>query len=59
VWYCTNIELFDYEEARRRLVVAANRATAFNPSSLAITLNVDGALVTAPPGVTVNLSLPG
>ena len=56
VWYCTNIELFDYEEARRRLVVAANRATAYNPSGLPVTLSVDGTLVTVPPGTTVSLA---
>jgi len=50
VWYCTNIELFDYEEARQRVQIAANRATAFNPSALAVTLNVDGRLVEVPPG---------
>ncbi len=55
VWYCTNIELFDYEEARKRMVIAANRATAFNPSALSVTLNVDGELVDVPGGKTVSL----
>lgn len=55
VWYCTNIELFDYEDARRRVQIAANRATAFNPSALTVTLNVDGRLVDVPPGKLVSL----
>ena len=55
VWYCTNIELFDYEEARRRVQIAANRATAFNPSALTVTLNVAGKLVDVPPGQLVKL----
>jgi len=55
IWYCTNIELFDYEEARRRMVIAANRATAFNPSGIAVTLNVDGAPVDVPAGGLVRL----
>ncbi|CAM2891302.1 polysaccharide deacetylase family protein [Rariglobus hedericola] len=55
VWYCTNIELFDYEEARKRVQIAANRATAFNPSALTVTLNVDGKLVDVPPGQLVKL----
>ena len=55
VWYCTNIELFDYEEARRRVQIAANRATAFNPSALTVTLNVAGKLVEVPPGQLVKL----
>ena len=52
VWYCTNIALFDYEAARQRLVIATNRRTAYNPSILPVTVNVDGTLVTAGPGVT-------
>jgi peptidoglycan/xylan/chitin deacetylase (PgdA/CDA1 family) len=56
VWYCTNIQLFDYEAARRRVVLAVNRGSAFNPSALAVTLNVDGRLVDVPPGATLRLS---
>ncbi|MFA6288523.1 MAG: polysaccharide deacetylase family protein [Opitutaceae bacterium] len=56
VWYCTNIELFDYEAARQRIQIAANRATAFNPSALTVTLNVAGRLVDVPPGQLVRLS---
>lgn len=56
VWYCTNIELFDYEEARSRLIIAANRQTAFNPSALTVTIQVDGTLVEIPPGVVTPLS---
>ena len=59
VWYCTNIELFDYEDARRRVQIAANRATAYNPSALTVTLNVDGRLVDVPPGKLVCLSAAG
>ncbi|RRK00994.1 polysaccharide deacetylase [Opitutaceae bacterium TAV4] len=55
VWYCTNIELFDYEAARQRLVLSANRNLAHNPSALTVTLNVDGRLVDVPPGQTIRL----
>ena len=55
-WYCTNIELFDYEAARQRVVIAANRATAFNPSGLSVTLKVDGRFVEIPGGKTVSLA---
>ncbi|MGB8355960.1 MAG: polysaccharide deacetylase family protein [Chthoniobacteraceae bacterium] len=58
VWYCTNIELFDYEEARQRIAIAANRKTAYNPSAISVTLNVDGRLVEVPPGQTVTLLSP-
>lgn len=58
VWYCTNIELFDYEEARKRMVIAANRASARNPSGTAVTLKVDDRLVEIPAGQTVSLVAP-
>ncbi len=55
VWYCTNIELFDYEAARERLVIAANRRTAYNPSAIPVWVNVDGKLKSIAPGVVVPL----
>jgi peptidoglycan/xylan/chitin deacetylase (PgdA/CDA1 family) len=55
VWYCTNIELFDYDAARQRIAIAANRRSAFNPSALPVTLLVDGRPVEIPPGVTMSL----
>jgi len=56
VWYCTNIELFDYEEARRRIVVAANRGSAYNPSAIPVTLRLDQKLVDIPGGATVSFA---
>lgn len=55
VWYCTNIELFDYEAARRQLVVAANRKTAYNPSAIPVTLKVGDRLINVPPGRVTEL----
>jgi peptidoglycan/xylan/chitin deacetylase (PgdA/CDA1 family) len=55
VWYCTNIELFDYEDARRRIAIAANRGSAFNPSALPVTLRVDNKLIDVPAGATISL----
>ena len=55
VWYCTNIELFDYETARQRLVIAANRASVFNPSALPVTINAAGKLLDVPAGKTLAL----
>lgn len=51
-WYCTNIELFDYEAARRRMVIAANRQSAYNPSAIPVTVSVDDKLVEVGPGET-------
>jgi len=56
VWYCTNIELFDYEEARKRMIIAANTATAYNPSALTVTLRVGGKFVDVPGGATVKFT---
>lgn len=55
VWYCTNIELFDYEAARQRLVIAANRLTAYNPNGMPVWVNVDGRLFSIAPGATAAL----
>jgi peptidoglycan/xylan/chitin deacetylase (PgdA/CDA1 family) len=52
VWYCTNIELFDYEAARRRLVVAADAGSIYNPSALPVTVSAHGTLRDVPPGIT-------
>jgi hypothetical protein len=56
VWYCTNIELFDYEAARSRMAIAANCGSAFNPSAVPVTLRVDGKLVDVPAGATISLT---
>ena len=58
VWYCTNIELFDYEEARKRISIAANRGSAHNPSAMPVTLRVDNRLVEVRGGATVSLQNP-
>ena len=55
VWYCTNMQLFEYEAARQRLVVAANRCTAHNPSALTVTVRAGGRSIDVPPGQTVRL----
>lgn len=57
VWYCTNIALFDYEDARQRLILAANRRTAYNPSALPVTIKINGTkLVDIPAGTLVELA---
>jgi peptidoglycan/xylan/chitin deacetylase (PgdA/CDA1 family) len=55
VWYCTNIQLFDYEYARRQLVIAANKKSAYNPTGLAITILADGNPIDVPAGKTTQL----
>ena len=57
VWYCTNIELFDYEAARQRIVIAANRASAYNPNGMPVTLKLEDRLFDVPAGQTVPLTI--
>jgi hypothetical protein len=56
VWYCTNIELFDYEAARRSIAIAANRRSVYNPSAFSVALTVDKKLVEVPAGKTLFLA---
>jgi hypothetical protein len=55
VWYCTNIELFDYEAARNRIVIAANLKSAYNPSAITVSIKVDSKLIEIPAGKTAGL----
>ena len=55
VWYCTNIELFDYEAARHRVAIAANKRSAYNPNGIPMTINVDGKIIEIGPGKTIGL----
>ncbi len=55
VWYCTNIELFDYEAARKAIVIAANKKSAYNPSAIPVTLLVGDKIIDIPPGVVTSL----
>jgi len=55
VWYCTNIELFDYETARNRIVIAANLKTAYNPSAITVSIKADNEIIDVAAGKTVRL----
>lgn len=55
VWYCTNIELFDYEAARTRLVVAANKRSVYNPSAITVTIKADDRLIEVPGGALLTV----
>jgi len=55
VWYCTNIELFDYEAARQRMAIAANRSSVLNPSGIPVWLKVDERLMEISAGQTISL----
>ncbi len=41
IWYATNIEIYEYVEAYRSLVLSMDRSTVYNPSSKTIYLRVN------------------
>lgn len=41
IWYATNIEIFDYMEAAKRLQFTANNEGVYNPSAQSVWLHVD------------------
>jgi hypothetical protein len=43
-------ELFDYETARKRLVIASNGKSVYNPSAIAVTVAARDRLIEAEPG---------
>ena len=55
VWYATNIEIYDYVEAYRRLQVSLNGKRIHNPSAVPVWLSVNGKIHEIPAGETVNL----
>jgi len=57
VWYCTNIELFDYEAARNRVVIAANLKSAYNPSAVKVSIKAGNKIIDVPAGKTVRLDI--
>lgn len=56
VWYATNIDIFDYITAYRRLLCSADGKTVKNPSSREVWLQIDTTLFRIPAGETVKLS---
>lgn len=50
VWYATNIELYDYVTAVRRLEISADKTMIFNSSYIPVWVSVDGEAVRINPG---------
>ena len=55
VWYATNIEIYDYVEAYRRLQVSLDGKRIHNPSAVPVWLSVNSKIHEIPAGETVNL----
>lgn len=56
VWYCTNIEAYDYIEAYRGLSYSCDGKTVKNPSALTVWISVRGKDYRLEPGATVSLA---
>ena len=56
IWYATNIEIYDYVEAYKRLVYSANGYMIYNPSLITVWIDVDGVLYSIKPGETIDIS---
>ncbi len=52
VWYATNIEIYDYVQAVRSIVLSADDSIAFNPSNTTVFAEVNGEIVKLEPGTT-------
>ena len=55
LWYATNIEIYDYVEAYKRLVYSANGRKIYNPTLLTIWIDVDGVVYSIKPGETIDI----
>ena len=50
VWYATNIEIYDYEQARQRLQFSADSSMVYNPSAISVWVEDNGTPVEVKPG---------
>lgn len=55
VWFATNIEIYEYIEAYKRLVYSADGFKIYNPTLLTIHIDVDGIPFSIEPGHTLEL----
>lgn len=55
IWYATNIEIYDYVNALRRLEFTATADMVHNPSFIPVWLKADGEIVKINGGATINL----
>lgn len=55
VWYCTNIEFYDYSKAYEGLIFNLERTRVHNPSALSVWIYANGSTVEVPSGKTVSI----
>lgn len=55
IWFATNIEIYNYVTAVRNLRFSADCSMVYNPSSIAVTIGVNGLPITVAGGATMIL----
>ena len=55
IWYATNIEIYDYVEAYKRLVYSADNSKVYNPTLFTLWFDIDKTLYSIKPGETLRL----
>ncbi|MFA6103968.1 MAG: polysaccharide deacetylase family protein [Victivallaceae bacterium] len=58
IWYATNIEIYDYSAALKRLEFSADSSLVKNPNSMPVWLSVNGSPVKVLPGELKTLNIP-
>lgn len=55
IWYATNIEIYDYVEAYKRLVYSADNSKVYNPTLFTLWFDIDKVLYSIKPGETLRI----
>jgi len=55
IWYATNIEIYDYVDAYKKLQYSANGHIIYNPTLFTIWFDADGVLYSIAPGETITI----
>ncbi len=55
IWYATNIEIYDYVQAYKRLQYSADGHMIYNPALFTVWLDVDGKMYRVTPGETIRV----
>ena len=55
IWYATNMEIYEYVQAYKRLVYSADGHTVYNPNLQTVWLDVDGTLTSVQAGQTMHI----
>ena len=53
IWYATNIEIYEYVEAYRRLIFSVDGSKVYNPSGMAMYLQNNSQIICVKPGETI------